>query len=104
MSGKKAAKTTVWTTPDGQAITEEDAARPAQAFEDDDAALEGVQVTFPRKAGRPSLAGGSGTSPQVTFRLSPSVRERAERLAAERGTTVSALAREALEQLVRKAG
>ena len=57
-----------------------------------------------RKAGRPSLAGGSGTSPQVTFRLSPSVREQAERLAANRGTTVSALAREALEQLVRKAG
>ena len=75
MSGKKAAKTTVWTTPDGQAITEDDAARLAQEFEDDDAALEGVEITFPRKAGRPSLAGGSGTSPQVTFRLSPSVRD-----------------------------
>ena len=104
MSGKKAAKTTVWTRPDGQVITEEDAARLAQAFEDDDAALEGVEITFPRKAGRPSLAGGSGTSPQVTFRVSRSVRERAERLASERGTTVSALTREALEQLVRKAG
>ena len=27
MSGRKAAKTTVWTRPDGQVITEEDAAR-----------------------------------------------------------------------------
>lgn len=104
MSGKKAARTTAWTTPDGKVITEDDAARLAQEFEDDDAALEGVEITFPRKAGRPSLAGGSGPSPQVTFRLSPSVRERAERLAADRGTTVSALAREALEQLVSRAG
>lgn len=104
MSGKKTEKTTAWTTPDGQVITEDDAARLAQEFEADDAALEGVEMNFPRKAGRPSLAGGSGTSPQVTFRLSPSVRERAERLAADRGTTVSALAREALEQLVMKAG
>ena len=40
---------------------------------------------------------------QVTFRLSPTVREKAERLAADRGTTLSALAREALEQLVCKA-
>jgi len=104
MSGKKAAMTTAWTTPDGQVITEDDAARLAQEFEADDAALESVEITFPRKAGRPPLAGGSGTSPQVTFRLSPSVRERAERLAVDRGTTVSALAREALEQLVKKAG
>jgi hypothetical protein len=103
MSGRKA-KTSTWTTPDGQTITEADAARLAADFETDDSALDGVGVEFPRKAGRPSLAGGTGTSPQVSFRLSPAVRDRAERLAAERGTTVSALAREALEQLVRKAG
>ncbi len=41
---------------------------------------------------------------QVTFRLPPTVREQAERLAADRGTTLSALAREALEQLVWEAG
>lgn len=104
MSGKKAAKSTTWTTPDGHVITEDEAARVAREFEVDDSALEGAEITFPRKAGRPSLAGGSGVSPQVTFRLSPSVRERAEQLAAARGTTVSALAREALEQLVAKAG
>jgi predicted DNA-binding protein len=40
----------------------------------------------------------------VTIRLSPSVRERAKRPAADLGATVSALAREALEQLLTKAG
>jgi len=104
MSGTKETKTTAWTTPDSQVVTEDDAARMAQEFEADESALDGVEITFRRKAGRPSLAGGSGTSPQVTFRLSPSVREQAEQLAAARGTTVSALAREALEQLVAKAG
>lgn len=70
----------------------------------DDDALDRVEIAFPRKALRPSLTGRTGPSPQVTVRLSPTVREQAERLAADRGTTVSALAREALEQLVRKAG
>jgi hypothetical protein len=104
MSGKKAAKQVTWTTADGQVISEAEAARLAAEFESDDSLLDGAEVTFPRKAGRPSLTGVKGTSPQVTFRLSPTVRERAERLAADRGTTVSALAREALEQLVTKAG
>ena len=104
MSGKKAPKLLTWTTADGQVIGEAEAARLATEFESDDSALDGVEVTFPRQAGRPSLTGQKGASPQVTFRLSPIVRERAERLAADRGTTVSALAREALEQLVRKAG
>lgn len=104
MSGKKAAKAATWKTADGQVISEDEAARLAAEFEADDDALDRVEIAFPRKAGRPSLTGRTGTSPQVTFRLSPTVREQAERLAADRGTTVSALAREALEQLVRKAG
>ena len=104
MSGSKSAKPAKWTTPSGEVVTEADAARLAEEFEADDTVLDGVEITYPRKAGRPSLTGGKGTSPQVTFRLSPTVREQAERLAADRGTTVSALAREALEQLVRKAG
>lgn len=104
MSDKKSVKPGKWTTPSGEVISEADAARLAREFESDDTSLDGVEITFPRKAGRPSLAGGTGTSPQVTFRLSPAVRELAERLATERGTTVSALAREALEQLVKKAG
>ena len=104
MMGKKAWKATTWATTDGRGISEAEAAGLAVEFEADDEALEGVEITFPRKAGRPSLTGRTGTSPQVTFRLSPTVREQAERLAADRGTTVSALAREAMEQWVRKAG
>lgn len=60
-------------------------------------------VAFPRR-GRPSLSGGSGTSPSVGFRLTPEVRQRAEDLARRRGITVSALAREALEDYLRRAG
>ena len=104
MSGKKVAKPVTWTTADGQEISEGEAARLAEDFETDDSVLDGVEVAFPRKAGRPSLTGVKGTSPQVTFRISPTVRDRAERLAADRGTTVSALAREALEQFVNKTG
>jgi len=81
-----------------------DAARLAEEFEADDTVLVGVEITFPRRAGRPSPAGGTGTSPQVIFGLSPSARDRAERLATDGGTTVSALAREALGQFVKKAG
>jgi hypothetical protein len=104
MSGRKSVRAEPWATPSGEVIGEADAARLGEEFEADDTVLDGVEITYPRKAGRPSLAGGTGTSPQVTCRLSPSVRERAERLATERGAAVSALAREALEQLVKKAG
>ena len=104
MIDKKTTKTVTWSAPNGQVISEAEADRLAEEFESDDAVLDGVDVTLPRRAGRPSLTGREGASPQVTFRLSPTVRERAERLAAARGTTVSALAREALEQLVKKAG
>lgn len=104
MSSTKAVKPVTWVTKDGRVISDAEAARLAEEFEADDAALDGTEVTFPRRAGRPSLTGVEGASPQVTFRLSPKVRERAERLAADRGTTVSALAREALEQFVAKVG
>lgn len=60
-------------------------------------------ISFPRR-GRPSLAGGTGPSPSVGFRLTPEVRQRAEELAHRRGITVSALAREALEDYLRRAG
>jgi hypothetical protein len=93
-----------WTTADGQVINEAEAARLAAEFEADKDALDGVEFTFPRRAGRPSLTGRTGTSPQVTSRLSPTVREQVDRLAADRDTTLSALAREALEQLVWEAG
>ncbi len=75
----------------------------AEAFEADDAALDDAEITLTRRVGRPSLTASGGPSPQVTFRLSPSMRNRAERLAHSRGTTVSALARQALEELVNRA-
>jgi hypothetical protein len=92
----------VWTTSSGAVVTESDADRLAEEFEQDDAALDRGRVTFPRKAGRPSLTGRSAVSPQVTFRVTPKLRAQAEKLAAERGTTVSGLAREALEELLRR--
>jgi hypothetical protein len=104
MSGKKVASPVTWSTSEGRVIGEAEAARLTEDFKLDDSALNGAEVTIPRKAGRPSLAGAMGTSPQVTFRLSATERERAERVAADRGTTVSALAREALEQFVKKVG
>jgi len=51
-----------------------------------------------RSRGRPSLTGESQHSPRVTFRLDPDVREKAAVRAEREGKTVSALAREALEQ------
>lgn len=89
-----------WTTASGAAVSEDDAERLAAEFEQDDAAIDRGRVTFPRKAGRPSLTGRSAVSPQVTFRVTPELRAQAEKMATEHGTTVSNLAREALERLL----
>jgi hypothetical protein len=51
-------------------------------------------------AGRPSLSGTRAASPQIAFRVAPSVREKAAQLAAREGKTISQLAREALEARV----
>jgi hypothetical protein len=104
MSGREGTQAKVWTAPDGSDITEPDAANLAAEFESDDSSLEGVSIVYPRRVGRPSLAGQSGRSPQVTFRLPAEKRELAEKVAAARGTTVSALAREALEDFLRRTG
>lgn len=48
--------------------------------------------------GRPSLSGRSTPSPQVTFRLPPELRRRAENRAKREGRRISDLAREALER------
>jgi len=70
----------------------------------DEAVLSGRgTVTFPRK-GRPSLTGRAAASPHVGFRVTPELRDEAEAMAKARGLTVSALAREALEEYVKKAG
>ena len=92
-----------WTGTSGETIAESDAARLAAEFESDDAALSSADITLIGKVGRPSLAGSTGTSPQVTFRLSSTMRRRAEEIAHSRGMTVSALARQALEELVNQA-
>lgn len=60
-------------------------------------------VTYPRK-GRPSLTGDSVSSPSVGFRVTPELRAQAESVAKRKGMSISALAREALEEYVRKAG
>ena len=62
----------------------------------------GITV-FPRRR-RPSLTVGLGASPVVGFRLTAEVRRRAEEMARRRGITVSALAREALEDYLRHTG
>jgi hypothetical protein len=48
--------------------------------------------------GRPSLTGAKAHSPQVTFRVTPELREKAAAEAARQGRRVSDVAREALER------
>jgi predicted HicB family RNase H-like nuclease len=62
-----------------------------------DEAERGYDLSRGRRVGRPSLA-GRGASPRVNFRTTPALHDRARRLAAKEGKTVSALAREALEE------
>jgi hypothetical protein len=79
-------------------LDEENEVRPAELAEE---VLEAAGRPLPeplRGAGRPSLDGGTGHSPQVAFRISKATRERAEQMAKSRGITVSQLAREALER------
>lgn len=65
-----------------------------------DAVVADVHEQVEVRAGRPSLTGAHAPSPQVTFRLDPQLKALAEAVAASRGTTVSQLAREALERLL----
>lgn len=67
--------------PDGAAVTTDLPARPSSAGR-----------------GRPSLTGERVASPQVTFRLAPELRARADAEAARQGRLLSDLAREALER------
>ncbi len=54
----------------------------------------------PRRAGRPSL--GSGTSPRVQFRVSPTIYREAQKQAEAEDRTLSELARALLEDYVRR--
>ena len=64
------------------------------------AVADAIVVQVRQAAGRPSLSGARKASPQIAFRVAPSVRERAAQLAAREGKTISQLAREALEARV----
>lgn len=57
-----------------------------------------------RTVGRPSLSGRAAASPQIAFRVPPSVRDRAADVAGREGKTVSQLAREALEARLAASG
>jgi len=70
----------------GRRITEEYAERAAED------ALASVG------RGRPSLTGAKEPSPQVTFRVTPELRAKANAEAARQGKRVSDVAREALER------
>ena len=71
---------------DGSRLTEELAA--------------GIVDQVRRSSGRPSLSGQPAASPQIAFRVTPDIRQRAAEVAAREGMTISQLAREALEQRV----
>lgn len=60
------------------------------------------EISYPRK-GRPSLTGRHKASPTVGFRVTPDLRDRAQAIADKQGLSVSALARQALEDYVRQA-
>lgn len=69
-----------------------------------EAALSGKGTWHYPQRGRPSLTGQRQPSPHVGFRISPELRQAAGELARERGLTLSALARQALEEYVARAG
>jgi hypothetical protein len=80
-------------TKSGLVITDEVAERLADEVETD----EEYEWTRKRPVGRPSLD-GSGTSPRVEFRVPRQLYDAAAERAIEEERTVSAVAREALEQ------
>jgi hypothetical protein len=53
--------------------------------------------------GRPSLTGPGQRSPQIAFRVPEGLQATAERIAAQRGETLSELARKALEDYLARA-
>lgn len=89
-------------------ITDDTVIGPDIDLEKEDIRLpDGTRLTQPvadeivahvrRTTGRPSLSGKPTTSPTISFRIAPAIRDRAAEVAAREGKTVSQLAREALE-------
>ncbi|MGH2844050.1 MAG: ribbon-helix-helix protein, CopG family [Solirubrobacteraceae bacterium] len=74
--------------PDGSRLTEETAEQLAER------ALE------QRRAGRPSLVGGSAHTPSLTVRVRPGVRSALEEIARKQGRRLADISREALDEYV----
>lgn len=50
---------------------------------------DGIFDQVRRSSGRPSLSGKAAASPQIAFRVAPSIRDRAAEVAAREGKTIS---------------
>jgi len=74
--------------------------RPATArrFTEESAERAAADAVASVGRGRPSLTGAKEPSPQVTFRVTPELRAKANAEAARQGKRVSDVAREALER------
>ena len=79
-----------------EVVLDSDGRRIDQAYVDE--IVDAAHAYLDQRAGRPSLTGKARHSPQVTFRVTPELKARAEAEAKARGTTVSHLAREAFER------
>ena len=74
--------------PDGSRLTEEAAEQLAE------------RVLEQRRAGRPSLIGGSAHTPPLTVRVRPGVRSALEEIARQQGRRLADISREALDEYV----
>jgi hypothetical protein len=83
-------------TAQGEPVTEE----MLETLADEAEAGHDPSTLRPSRAGRPSL--GSGTSPRVQFRVSPTVYQEAQRQAQAEDRTLSEFARTLLEDCVRR--
>lgn len=81
-----------------EVVLDSDGRRIDQAYVDE--VVTAAHDLLAKRAGRPSLTGQAAHSPQVTFRITPEMKTRAEKAAKEQGTTVSKLAREAFERFL----
>lgn len=83
---------------DAEVVLDSDGRRIDQAYVDE--VVAAAHEALEQRTGRPSLTGKAVHSPQVTFRVTPELKARAEAAAREQGTTVSRLAREAFERFL----
>jgi hypothetical protein len=74
--------------PDGSRLSEETAEQLAE------------RVLQQRRAGRPSLTGGSKHTPALTVRVRPGVRSALEQIAHKQGRRLADVSREALDEYV----